>query len=52
VSVHSSNTLIKDRSWYQKLGHCCEKPDYALVWQNVDFGTLDLEDSGILLRGL
>jgi hypothetical protein len=30
------------------VGYCCDSPDHAFVWKNVDFGTLDLE-SGVML---
>jgi hypothetical protein len=57
VSVHSSKTLTKaevgTRDWgiatpCDVIALSCDRPDNAFVWKNVDFGTLDLESSGIL----
>jgi hypothetical protein len=33
---------------YQGLGYCCDRPDHAFAGKNVDFGTLDLESSGMV----
>ena len=46
VAVHSSKTLRQ--KLVLKLGHCCDRPDYAIVQKNVDFGTLNLESIGML----
>jgi hypothetical protein len=34
------------------VGYCCDWPDHAFVWKDVDLGTLDLESHGILQVGL
>ena len=40
--------LNKKKVWYHGLGHCVNVTDYAFVWKNVDFGTLDVESIGML----
>jgi hypothetical protein len=44
MSLHSNKIL---RSWYQELRYCCDGPDPVFVLRDVDFGTLDLENSGM-----
>ena len=46
VSVHSSKTLRQ--KLVPGVGYCCDRPDHAFVWKNVDFGTLDLESHEML----
>ena len=46
VSVHSSKTL--SQKLVAGVGYCCDRPDHAFVWKNVDLGTLDLESSAML----
>jgi hypothetical protein len=47
VSAHSSKTQTKTEVGTRS-GVLCDRPDHAFVWKNVDFGTLDLESSGML----
>jgi hypothetical protein len=47
VSVHSNKTLTKTKL-VPGVGYCCDRPDHAFIWKNGDFGTLDLEHSGML----
>jgi hypothetical protein len=47
VSVHSSNTLTKTEVGTRD---CCDRPDHAFFWRNMDLGTL--ESSGMLQIGL
>jgi len=50
--VRSDRAAIRPSELGQKLvpgvGYYYVRPDHAFVWKNVDFGTLDLESSGIL----
>ena len=46
VSVHSSKTL--SQKLVAGVGYCCDRPDHAFVWKNVDLGTLDLQSSATL----
>ena len=53
-SLHTNGNPNQDKSWYHRLGHCCDRSDRVFVWRNVDFGTLDLESLGCFkwdLRG-
>ena len=43
-----ATTLNKTEVWYYGPGYCFNMCDYAFVWKNVDFGTLDVESIGIL----
>ena len=42
-SKTKTKTEVTFRLWY-----CCDSPDHAFVWKNVDFGTLNLESIGML----
>jgi len=33
---------------FKTLGYCYDRTDHVFIWENVDFGTLDLESSGML----
>jgi hypothetical protein len=37
VSVHARKPSLKQKL-IQELGYCCDRPDHAFVWNNVDFG--------------
>jgi hypothetical protein len=41
VSVHSTKTLTM--KLVLGVEYVCDRPDHAIVWKNVDFGTLDLD---------
>ena len=43
MCLQSNKTVTK--KWYQGLGCCCDRPDHAFVKRNMDFGTLDYENS-------
>lgn len=30
------------------VGYCCDRPEYAFVWKNIDLGTLNLESGRML----
>lgn len=41
VSLNSGRNPNKDSSWYQGLVYYCDRPDHSLIWDKVDFGSLD-----------
>jgi hypothetical protein len=47
VSLHSNETLTKLEVGTRS-GYCSDRSDHAILWKNVDLGTLDLESSGNL----
>jgi hypothetical protein len=45
LPLHSNKTQTK---LVPGVGYFCDQHDHAFVWKIMDFGTLDLERSGIL----
>jgi hypothetical protein len=46
LSLYSNGTLTKTEVDNRSLEYCCDRPDHAFVWKNVDFETL--KNSGML----